>query len=376
MNTKKTVQNFFIFSLMFLFLAACVAMVYPFFTILLWTIFIYILFRPLHAKFDRKISPDKKFYSLKRNLLASLFSVGILLLIITPIIFIALFLFHEFRTFLSQIITYFNDTPDLFTANGPLSGIYNFIGSLGIDIPDFKMDDMQKYAVQFLQTYSSRLLNISTQIVSKTGNFIVSLVFVVFALFFCFLDGPYLGSLLKKALPVKKEYMNVLTEKFTKITKNLFSGYILVALYQGAAAFILMLIFRVQGALLFSFILMFCSFVPIFGCAIIWMPVGIALIFTRSLFIGLLFLALSAFFISTMDNFIRPFLLKDRINVHPLIIFFAILGGLAVFGLNGLILGPLIVILFFTVIDMLLHTKEAPDEEDDSDEDDVDILQN
>ena len=52
----------------------------------------------------------------------------------------------------------------------------------------------------------------------------------------------------------------------------------------------------------------------------------------------------------------RPLFLKDRINVHPLVIFFSILGGLQVFGMNGLLLGPMIVILFFTVLDMLVST--------------------
>ncbi len=373
MNTRKAVQNFFIFSLLLLFLAACVAMIYPFFTVVLWTVFIYIIFRPLHAKFNNKLNPNKKFYSLKRNLLATLFSVGILLLIITPIIFIALFLFNELKSFLIQILDYISANPNLFDADGPFEGLYNFIQGLGIDIPNFKIEDMQSYVMEFLSTYSSKLVGISTKIVSKTGNFIMSLVFIVFALYFCFLDGPYLDALVKKALPVKKEYMNILSEKFTKITKNLFSGYILVALYQGAAAFILMLIFRVQGALLFSVILMFCSFVPIVGTAAVWLPVGIVLIITQSPFTGALFLVLCAIFVSTMDNFIRPFLLKDRINVHPLIIFFAILGGLAVFGLNGLILGPLTVILFFTVLDMLLHTKDLPDD-DEEDENEADIL--
>ena len=61
---------------------------------------------------------------------------------------------------------------------------------------------------------------------------------------------------------------------------------------------------------------------------------------------------------SFLDNFLRPLFLRDRINVHPLVIFFAILGGLQVFGMNGLILGPLVVILFFTVLDLLVEAND------------------
>jgi predicted PurR-regulated permease PerM len=77
-----------------------------------------------------------------------------------------------------------------------------------------------------------------------------------------------------------------------------------------------------------------------------------------------LFLILSAFFISTLDNFIRPLFLKDRINLHPLIIFFSILGGVSAFKFNGLILGPVIVILFLTVLDLFLNEQEIDNGEE------------
>ena len=75
-------------------------------------------------------------------------------------------------------------------------------------------------------------------------------------------------------------------------------------------------------------------------------------------------MCISGVCISFLDNFLRPLFLKDRINVHPLVIFFSILGGINLFGMNGLILGPLIVILFFTVLDLLVSSttnKEITD---------------
>jgi predicted PurR-regulated permease PerM len=76
---------------------------------------------------------------------------------------------------------------------------------------------------------------------------------------------------------------------------------------------------------------------------------------------GAIFLSVSAVFISTLDNFLRPLFLHNRIQLHPLIIFFAILGGLRTFGFNGLILGPMLVILFLTVLDLFLteHRMET-----------------
>jgi predicted PurR-regulated permease PerM len=90
------------------------------------------------------------------------------------------------------------------------------------------------------------------------------------------------------------------------------------------------------------------------GGGIVWLPLGLVRILSGDVFGGILFLTVSGLFISLLDNVLRPIFLKDRIQLHPLIIFFAILGGVSVFGFNGLILGPMIVILFLTVLDMFL----------------------
>lgn len=358
MDNKKTVQTLFIFALLALFLAACVAMIYPFFTVILWATLLYIIFRPLHSKLLEKIDSRKKFYKLKKNLLAGIFSLAILILILLPLTLILIMLMKEVTNFFQYLLSFLKENPHLFSKEGPFGNVFDFFASHGFDIPNFDADSIRNYLITFVQSYSAKFVSIGTIVVSKTGNFVLSLLFIVFALFFFFLDGQYLIEVFKKALPVKSDYMDILTNKFTVITRNLFSGYILVALYQGIISFIIMLIFKVKGALLFSVILMFASFIPIFGASIVWLPVGIAMCMTVSVFKGILFIVICGFCVSFLDNFLRPLLLKDRINIHPLIIFFSILGGLKVFGMNGLILGPLVVILFFTVLDILVNSKD------------------
>ena len=132
------------------------------------------------------------------------------------------------------------------------------------------------------------------------------------------------------------------------MSKQLVVGYFLVALYQATAAFLLFTIFGVKGALVLAALTAVASFLPMVGASLVWLPVSLARILNGDLPGGIALLVLSAIFISTLDNFIRPILLRDRLNIHPLLIFFSILGGLEVFGFNGIILGPLILILFFT----------------------------
>ena len=155
MNIKKTVQNIFIFALLILFLVACIAMVHPFFTILLWTIFLYIIFRPVHELCVKRLNPEKRMYKFKKNLLAGVFSIGILILIITPVIFIGFLLVQEFISFTQQALQFLKDNPNLFTADGPLSSFYLFIDKIGLNIPNLEIPDIHSYLMQLLQAYSS-----------------------------------------------------------------------------------------------------------------------------------------------------------------------------------------------------------------------------
>lgn len=359
MDNKRTLQTVFIFALFALMFVLIVGMMRPFFTVILWTILLYILLNPLHRRCLARLDGGKRLFQLKRHLLAALFSVGVLLVIIGPIVAIAVVLVQQLLSFLGSIENFISENPDFFTQAGIGQTIASAVDRLSLSFVDLGDIDLKADLLHFVQQYSSKIFSMGTSVISGAGNFVVSLAFVAFALYFCFLDGRYLASLIAKAIPIDPGYMSALMRKFTEITRHLFSGYILVALYQGAAAFVIMLAFGVDGALLFSVILMLASFIPLFGTAIVWVPVGIGIAAADGLVKGILFLAICGVCVSMLDNFLRPLFLKDRIKVHPLVIFFAILGGLRLFGLNGLILGPLVIILFFTVLDMLVNNTDG-----------------
>ena len=358
MDNKRTLQTIFIYALFGLFFILLIRMFYPFFSVILWTSLLYIIIYPLYRRCHNKLNPEKKGYHLKRNLLAGSFSILTMLIIISLFGLLVFMLSKQLVTFLVDAEHFIESNPNFFKESKFFIALSEFTENFGFSFIDFDVSDVANQLLSLLREYSSKLISLGTSLVSGIGNFLISIVFVVFALYFCFLDGKYLASLVSKAIPIKPKQMSSLMTKFVDISKNLLSGYVLVALYQGFASFVLMTIFGIKGALLFSVLLMFATFVPIFGAALIWAPVGIVLCFTASVWKGLIFMILAGICISLFDNFLRPFFLKDRIQVHPLIIFFAILGGLSLFGLNGLLLGPIIVIMFFTVLDMLVSKEE------------------
>ena len=361
MNKKNTLQTVFIFSLFALLFVLVAAMLYPFYTVILWAIFLYIILFPLYKRIMDRMNPEKKFYSAKLKLLSGVFAIGTLILIITPIIFLSIMLIQQLGTFLKRAEQFIVQNPD-FLENTKLVAFINEISEkLEITIIDFDFASLKTNLIGLLRNYSSKAVSIGTTVLSGTGSFVVSLCFVVFSLYFFFQDGHYLGGLIGKAIPIEPLYMSTLKDKFIDITHKLFSGYIMVALYEGIASFILMSIFQVEGSLLFSVLLMIASFIPIVGATVVWIPVGLILCLTVSTVKGVLFLIIAGAIITVLDNFLRPMYLQDRINVHPLIIFFSILGGIKLFGINGLLLGPMVIILFFTVLDMLTEEQRPED---------------
>ncbi|HOF11630.1 MAG TPA: AI-2E family transporter [Treponemataceae bacterium] len=361
MLKKTNLNTIFLFALFALFFVALVGIFYPFFYVILWASLLYILLNPLYKKIQQKITQKKRFLEIKRHALAAIFSIATLILIIGPLLLLTIQLAQQLLAVFKDIELFLRTNPTFFSDSSFIKKTIDILNDFGIENELFSQVDglhIRAFILQTIQYYSNTLLKISKNLLENTANFILSILFVVFALYFFYLDGAYLFTLLIKAIPINPKHMDTLAKKFSETIRGLLSGYFLVALYQGIIAFILMKIFGIKAALLFSVLLMFSSFIPLFGAGLIWFPLGIILLFTDSVIKGILFLVLSAFFISFLDNFLRPFFLQDRIKVHPLLIFFAILGGLKIFGLNGLILGPTVIILFFAVLDMLVSFDE------------------
>lgn len=358
MNTKITIQTIFIFGLFVLMFGLLLSIFLPFSSVILWSVFLYVVISPLHRRITSKINPEKRFFAMKRHLLAVGFSVGTGLLIIGPLIYIGFLLVQQLLTFLKEVENFIVTNPVFFSDTEIGKNIAHIVNQISFGAVDLSSIDIKNEVAKIISHSSNSIFTMGAEVIKNLGSFVVSFFFIIFSLYFFYLDADYLASIFAKAIPINPSYMTTLSKKFSEITRHLFSGYFLVALYQGLVAFILMSIFGVNGALLFSVVLMLCSFVPILGAATIWVPVGISVLFTQGLVRGMIFLILSGVCISLLDNFIRPLFLKDRIKVHPLLIFFAILGGLQLFGFNGLLLGPMIIILFFTVLDILTNSQE------------------
>jgi len=349
---KKTLQTWLFGALLLILFLAVARLFVPFFTVILWSILLYILFNPFYNALVKRLKLDTILGRIQQNLLAALFSIGTILVIIIPLVFIGIQLYRQLAALIRSAIAYLNLNPALYDRE--INRLSTFLTDSSSGLFTLSADQLRNQILEFLKSRVQDTVALGSQIMGSLGAFVIGLAFMSFTLYFFYMDGGYLSRILLKAVPIRKDYMAALVTKFKEITRNLFLGYILVALVQAVMSYLIFLLFRVQGALVFAIIVFFCSFIPMIGAGSVWGPIGIFRILTGDVAGGLVFLVVSGIFISTLDNLLRPLFLKDRLNLHPLIIFFAILGGLAAFGFNGLILGPMIVILFLTVLDLFL----------------------
>jgi predicted PurR-regulated permease PerM len=348
----KLVQNaVFGAILITLFLLVCRLLSY-FFTVLLWSILLYTLLGPLHQRIIRNMNFSTWRGKIVKNILAGAFSVGTIVLILIPLIFVSFQFYRQITDLIRAARDYLYNNPGIF--NDALIRASDFIADVSSGLIVIDPVDLRTRLLQLLTRSLQNVLYTSSTIARNVSAFGAGIVFMLFCLFFFYLDGPYLARLVKHTIPIRREYMSALVGKFKDITRNLFLGYIMVALVQAVMAYIIFSIFRVRGALVFAALTLICAFIPMFGAGLVWLPLGVIRIASGKMIEGIIFLAVSGFFISLLDNFLRPMFLQNRIQLHPLVIFLAILGGVSSFGFNGLILGPMVVILFLTVLDLFL----------------------
>ncbi|MDR1059140.1 MAG: AI-2E family transporter, partial [Treponema sp.] len=327
-SSPKAVQTYVFGGILILLLIAVCMVFAPFFTVLLWSGIFYVIFFPLYSRITGKLDLSSPRGRILRNLAAGVFALGTLIIIAGPLFFTAL-------QFIKQVIELFRAGQDVLNSRPGmlqeiLENISRFLNDMSSGFINISAENIRQGMAEFFRTSLQGMVQFSSSLAKNVGGFVAGIFLLVFCLFFMFTDGPYIYRLISRAIPIRKDYFGTLSKKITEITRNLFFGYIMVALMQGVMAYIIFLIFQVKGALVFAGLTFFSVFIPIFGGGLVWLPLGIVRILGGDTVGGVIFIIVSAIFISTLDNFIRPFFLQNRIKLHPLIIFFAILGGINV----------------------------------------------
>ncbi len=205
----------------------------------------------------------------------------------------------------------------------------------------------------------SSVSNLILNFLGKFNSFItelpilfLKLAVTIFVFFFSLRDGEKAIAYLKSVSPLKKETEEKFFKKFRDVTNSVLLGQIFVGVVQGTVAGIGFFVFGIPNALLLTLLSVLASIIPMIGPSIIWVPTLIFLLVSGRTETAFIFLIYNLFFTSLIDNIIRPMIVSKRTQINIAIIIIGMIGGILVFGIIGLIIGPLILAYVLLVIEI------------------------
>ena len=189
-------------------------------------------------------------------------------------------------------------------------------------------------------------IRVST-ITQGTVAFVLNLFVMLYALFFFLLAGPRLLRIFDYT-PLTDMDRDVIVEKGISITRATLKGTIVIGVLQGTLAGAAFAVAGLPGPVFWGAVMALASVVPLLGTAIIWVPAVVYLLFQGQLVAGIGLLAWCAIVVGGVDNIVRPHLVGSDTQMPDVLILLSTLGGIAMFGVTGVIIGPVVAGLFLT----------------------------
>ncbi len=201
-------------------------------------------------------------------------------------------------------------------------------------------------------TVSADALGIIGAAYEGVAQSVLWLFVLFFSLFYFLADGENILRYARRFSPLRDDQDTLLFRKFASISRAMIKGSLVVGVIQGTLAGIAFAIAGIPSAVIWGIVVVLASFIPGVGTALIWFPIGVITLVSGHVWQGVFILLFGFGIIGVIDNILRPRLVGRDSEMHPLLVFFSTLGGIALFGFPGLLIGPVIVSLFFALADI------------------------
>jgi predicted PurR-regulated permease PerM len=240
---------------------------------------------------------------------------------------------------------------------GKVQAIHIDIPALTVMIQDFGASIEENFgynvlSVDNLTGVTSYLTKGLQFILGQAGEVLVTTTVMIFLLYFMLVGYRSIERYIYELLPFNDQYRNEISNEIYRMVRSNAIGIPLLAVIQGIIAYIGYLIFGVPSAFLFAALTCFATIIPLIGTGLVWVPVVIYLLMTGNWINAIGLTAYCAIILINVDNVIRYMLQKKLADTHPLITVFGVILGLSVFGFWGVIFGPLLLSLFFLLINI------------------------
>ncbi len=332
----STIQQIFFFGILTLATVAFLYIILPFIAPVFWALVLGILFYPAYEWFLKRVHFP--------SAASTITILAILALVLIPLLVIGSLVVSEAFELYGRISDSGFDAA---------SGVTDVINKISPYTAKFGVEAWQiENKVRLLSGELSNWLAGSLVSVGQvTLTILIDLFIMLYLLFFIFKDGQALRAKAMRIIPLGDAYENELFKKFTATTRAVIKGTILIGIAQGAIGAAIFALVGISSPILWGTAMAVLSIIPGVGAGVIWFPAGVFLILTGFLWEGLFVLLGGIVLVSLVDNLLRPFVVGRDTGLPDAVVLLSTVGGLAVFGISGFIVGPIIAALCLTLWD-------------------------
>lgn len=299
---------------------------------------LYIIFRPLYHFFVKRCR-------IRNQFAAALVIIISIFVVLIPLFFLLSIIIGEIQ----QLLLNQTSIVASIQAGGQFLSHYLSRMDIPLDTLQTKIQERVMDVASGAVNYSSNFILGSIQSLSQQS---IGLLLMYFLLYYLLVgEDSAFARKVYVAVPFNEENTATLMDEFSRIVRTTITSSGAVALVQGAILTITFLTFKIQGAILWGFIATIVSFVPVLGSTLVWVPATIIQLLQGDYAAGFAIL-IAGLFASVMDNFLRPLIQKKVGEIHPFLSLLGIVIGVSLFGLIGIVIGPLLLSYFLLTVEM------------------------
>jgi predicted PurR-regulated permease PerM len=319
----------------------------PFFNAIAWSIVISITFYPVFAFISRHVRI--------RAIASAMTVILILIVLIGPITYLTLVLIDEVQIVASKINDANVGSLNLIVKRLHSSTLFEkmraYSGAADLITEDVILENLKKIGKGLLSEFSLRIPNILAAL--------IDFIFFLFTTFFLFKDGPGLLSKSKDYMPFNEVQKERIAKQIKDMIVSTVYGGVIVAIIQGILGGMAYAFVGIEAPVMWGMAMSVMSFVPLLGTFAIWGPTSLYFVIEHNYAQGIGLFLFGVFVISMVDNVLKPLIIGSRTKMPTIIILFSVLGGIKLFGVIGLIMGPLITAVFVSVFEIFRRTEDS-----------------
>lgn len=350
MNHQNT-PNMILWFFLAVFTLSCIMMgwlLWPFVSVIILAIVVTAVFMPVYKLLNRRFNPT----------LASLLTcILIFFVLFLPLSFLVGILANEAWELYVTARGALQSKPimELLERSDIFDKINQFLARFKIEITG---EQLNRAIAEVGRVVALFLYEQARSITTNVLKFIVNFFFMLLIIFYLLIDSPRLISFIFKMSPLPKDQDQILIQKFKDIAAAILLGNGLGGLIQGTLGGIVFALFGLKSPFVWGVIMALLAFLPILGIGAVFIPAAIFLFLQGRIAAGIFFLVFYIILSGGIEYLFKPKLVGQRVRMHTLIVFLSIIGGLKLFGILGIIYGPLVVTAFLTLAEIYLASYQ------------------